>query len=153
MTLKGLPSTYNKDLQEDKEPLFDAVDTVSASFNIAEGVIATMEVRSAKRPVCTVSPAPRRSTPKRCAKRSPWTSSPRIWLTISFVKGYVHRLPSLPLPLLTAMRNVDPLPRNTSYIRTRGRTCRVPRLPAERALVAGLQGAQREVRGRHPFYF
>ena len=44
MTLKGLPSTYNKDLQEDKEPLFDAVDTISASFKIAEGVIATMEV-------------------------------------------------------------------------------------------------------------
>lgn len=46
MTLKGLPSTYNKDLQEDKEPLFDVVDTVSASFKIAEGVIATLEVRS-----------------------------------------------------------------------------------------------------------
>lgn len=46
MTLKGLPSTYNKDLQEDKEPLFDTVDTVSASFKIAEGVIATMEVSS-----------------------------------------------------------------------------------------------------------
>src|SRR6185369_11951736 len=27
-TLKGLPSTYNKDMQEDKEPLFDAVDTI-----------------------------------------------------------------------------------------------------------------------------
>lgn len=47
MTLKGLPSTYNKDLQEDKEPLFDAVDTVAASFQIAEGVVATMEVRAA----------------------------------------------------------------------------------------------------------
>jgi argininosuccinate lyase len=44
MTLKGLPSTYNKDLQEDKEPLFDVVDTVTASFQIAEGVIATLEV-------------------------------------------------------------------------------------------------------------
>ncbi|KIN95118.1 hypothetical protein M404DRAFT_332708 [Pisolithus tinctorius Marx 270] len=44
MTLKGLPSTYNKDLQEDKEPLFDAVDNISASLKIAEGVIATMEV-------------------------------------------------------------------------------------------------------------
>jgi argininosuccinate lyase len=44
MTLKGLPSTYNKDLQEDKEPLFDVVDTVFASFKIAEGVIATLEV-------------------------------------------------------------------------------------------------------------
>ncbi|GBE82034.1 argininosuccinate lyase [Sparassis latifolia] len=48
MTLKGLPSTYNKDLQEDKEPLFDAVDTVSASFKIAEGVIATMEIHADK---------------------------------------------------------------------------------------------------------
>jgi argininosuccinate lyase len=44
MTLKGLPSTYNKDLQEDKEPLFDVVDTVTASFRIAEGVIATLDV-------------------------------------------------------------------------------------------------------------
>ncbi|KAF7295028.1 Argininosuccinate lyase [Mycena indigotica] len=48
MTLKGLPSTYNKDLQEDKEPLFDAVDNVSASLQIAEGVIATMDVHADK---------------------------------------------------------------------------------------------------------
>jgi len=48
MTLKGLPSTYNKDLQEDKEPLFDAVDTVSASFQIAEGLIGTLEVHPDK---------------------------------------------------------------------------------------------------------
>ncbi|KZT11268.1 argininosuccinate lyase [Laetiporus sulphureus 93-53] len=47
MSLKGLPSTYNKDLQEDKEPLFDTVDTISATFKIAEGVIATMEVQEA----------------------------------------------------------------------------------------------------------
>ena len=46
MSLKGLPSTYNKDLQEDKEPLFDTVDTVSAALKIAEGVIATLEVRA-----------------------------------------------------------------------------------------------------------
>jgi len=44
MTLKGLPSTYNKDLQEDKEPLFDTVDNLSACLQIAEGVIATLEV-------------------------------------------------------------------------------------------------------------
>lgn len=48
MTLKGLPSTYNKDLQEDKEPLFDTVDNISASLKIAEGVIATMEVHGEK---------------------------------------------------------------------------------------------------------
>lgn len=44
MCLKGLPSTYNKDLQEDKEPLFDVVDTVAACLKIAEGVVATLEV-------------------------------------------------------------------------------------------------------------
>ncbi|TDL27374.1 argininosuccinate lyase [Rickenella mellea] len=48
MTLKGLPSTYNKDLQEDKEPLFDTVDNISACFRIAEGVVATMEVHAEK---------------------------------------------------------------------------------------------------------
>ncbi|KAJ7740718.1 putative argininosuccinate lyase [Mycena maculata] len=48
MTLKGLPSTYNKDLQEDKEPLFDSVDNVSASLKIAEGVIATLDVHADK---------------------------------------------------------------------------------------------------------
>lgn len=48
MTYKGLPSTYNKDLQEDKEPLFDAVDNISASFKIAEGVIATLNVHAEK---------------------------------------------------------------------------------------------------------
>ncbi|CAD6888869.1 unnamed protein product [Tilletia laevis] len=44
MTLKGIPSTYNKDLQEDKEPLFDAVDTVKACLQIASGVISTMSI-------------------------------------------------------------------------------------------------------------
>ncbi len=47
MTLKGLPSTYNKDLQEDKEPLFDTVDNLTACLSIAEGVIATLTVRYA----------------------------------------------------------------------------------------------------------
>ncbi|TFK54990.1 argininosuccinate lyase [Heliocybe sulcata] len=48
MTLKGLPSTYNKDLQEDKEPLFDSVATISASLKIAEGVVSTMTVHGDK---------------------------------------------------------------------------------------------------------
>ncbi|KAG5184655.1 argininosuccinate lyase [Tribonema minus] len=41
-TLKGLPRTYNKDLQEDKEPLFDTVDTVHDCLRIAAGVVATL---------------------------------------------------------------------------------------------------------------
>ena len=45
-TLKGLPLSYNKDLQEDKEPLFDAVDTVSRILPAVTGMIsaATFQV-------------------------------------------------------------------------------------------------------------
>jgi argininosuccinate lyase len=43
-TLKGLPSAYNKDLQEDKEPLFDAVDTLTVELPVAAGVIRTLRV-------------------------------------------------------------------------------------------------------------
>eukprot|EP00529_Nitzschia_sp_RCC80_P023306 CAMPEP_0113499238 /NCGR_PEP_ID=MMETSP0014_2-20120614/31639_1 /TAXON_ID=2857 /ORGANISM="Nitzschia sp." /LENGTH=469 /DNA_ID=CAMNT_0000393395 /DNA_START=120 /DNA_END=1529 /DNA_ORIENTATION=+ /assembly_acc=CAM_ASM_000159 len=42
-TLKGLPRAYNKDLQEDKVPLFEAVDTVKDCLAIATGVIVTMK--------------------------------------------------------------------------------------------------------------
>lgn len=42
-TLKGLPRAYNKDLQEDKVPLFEAIDTVKDCIAIATGVIATMK--------------------------------------------------------------------------------------------------------------
>ncbi|MCP4535906.1 MAG: argininosuccinate lyase [Chloroflexi bacterium] len=43
-TLKGLPSGYNKDLQEDKEIVFDAVDTLALELPIAAGVIGTLQV-------------------------------------------------------------------------------------------------------------
>jgi argininosuccinate lyase len=43
--LKGLPSTYNKDLQEDKEALFDAIDTLSMTLPVASAVIETLSVR------------------------------------------------------------------------------------------------------------
>ncbi|KAJ2363174.1 argininosuccinate lyase, partial [Coemansia sp. RSA 2611] len=43
MTYKGLPSTYNKDMQEDKEPMFDAVDTLTGSLQITTAVIATLK--------------------------------------------------------------------------------------------------------------
>ena len=47
VTLKGLPSTYNKDLQEDKEPLFDSVDNLRGSLQIACGVLSTLTVKEA----------------------------------------------------------------------------------------------------------
>ena len=48
MTLKGLPSTYNKDLQEDKEPLFDAMETLAGALPIAAGALATLTVNRDK---------------------------------------------------------------------------------------------------------
>jgi argininosuccinate lyase len=40
-TLKGLPLAYNRDLQEDKEPLFDSVDQVSLALSALAGMLAT----------------------------------------------------------------------------------------------------------------
>ena len=45
MILKGLPLTYNRDLQEDKEPLFDTVDTVTASVELMAGLLAALTIR------------------------------------------------------------------------------------------------------------
>lgn len=44
--LKGLPMTYNRDMQEDKEPLFDTVDTVSMCLEGMTEMISTMTVNS-----------------------------------------------------------------------------------------------------------
>jgi len=43
-TLKGLPRAYNKDLQEDKRGLFEAIDTTSDCVQIATGVLGTLTV-------------------------------------------------------------------------------------------------------------
>jgi argininosuccinate lyase len=44
-TLKGLPSGYNKDLQEDKQAVFDTEDTVNASLDAVRGVIDGLELQ------------------------------------------------------------------------------------------------------------
>ena len=43
--LKGLPSAYDKDLQEDKEPLFDAFDTLALALPVMAGLVSTMRIR------------------------------------------------------------------------------------------------------------
>jgi argininosuccinate lyase len=48
MTIKGLPTTYNKDLQESVEPLLDHIKTVGDSIQIATGVLSTMTVHPEK---------------------------------------------------------------------------------------------------------
>ncbi len=44
--MKSLPLAYNKDMQEDKEPLFDTIDTVKGSLKIFADMIALMQVRA-----------------------------------------------------------------------------------------------------------
>jgi argininosuccinate lyase len=46
--MKGLPLTYNRDLQEDKEPLFDAVDTTAISLSVLNGAITTLTFNTEK---------------------------------------------------------------------------------------------------------
>lgn len=46
MTLKGLPLAYNKDMQEDKEGLFDALHTLKGSLRIFEGMLGSMTVNT-----------------------------------------------------------------------------------------------------------
>jgi argininosuccinate lyase len=48
VTLKGLPLAYNKDMQEDKEPVFDAVDTYGDSLHAMAGILQTMRVNAGR---------------------------------------------------------------------------------------------------------
>ncbi len=45
VVLKGLPLAYNKDLQEDKEPLFDAMDQLSLALRVVPRMLDTLKVR------------------------------------------------------------------------------------------------------------
>ena len=53
--MKGLPLTYNRDLQEDKEPVFDAVDTVSASLSIIAELLQNLKFNTEKMREATAS--------------------------------------------------------------------------------------------------
>ena len=48
VTLKGLPLAYNRDLQEDKEPLFDAVEQVNLALAALAGLLSTAEFDAAR---------------------------------------------------------------------------------------------------------
>jgi argininosuccinate lyase len=45
-TLKGLPLAYNKDMQEDKEAVFDAFDTVMSSLQVTDTVLRNVSIKS-----------------------------------------------------------------------------------------------------------
>ncbi|HEU5152840.1 MAG TPA: argininosuccinate lyase [Iamia sp.] len=57
VTLKGLPLAYNRDLQEDKEPLFDSVEQVSLALAAISGMIATATFRLDRMAAAADTPA------------------------------------------------------------------------------------------------
>jgi len=44
LMMKGLPLTYNRDMQEDKKPLFDSIRTSEASLEVLSGVLSTLKI-------------------------------------------------------------------------------------------------------------
>src|SRR5687767_1162786 len=56
-TLKGLPLAYNRDLQEDKEPLFDAVDQVRLGLSALAGMLASTTFRLDRMQAAADTPA------------------------------------------------------------------------------------------------
>ena len=57
VTLKGLPLAYNRDLQEDKEPLFDSVEQVSLALVALEGMVATATFHTDRMAAAADTPA------------------------------------------------------------------------------------------------
>lgn len=56
-TLKGLPSSYNRDLQEDKEPLFDSVDTVRAALDVFAAMVPQIRANRDRMELAASDPA------------------------------------------------------------------------------------------------
>jgi argininosuccinate lyase len=55
--LKGLPSSYNRDLQEDKEALFDSVDTVAQALEIWSGMLPELKINGERMKAAAKDPA------------------------------------------------------------------------------------------------
>jgi argininosuccinate lyase len=56
-TLKALPSSYNRDLQEDKEALFDSVDTVRAALEVFSPMLSELQINAARMEVAASDPS------------------------------------------------------------------------------------------------
>jgi argininosuccinate lyase len=56
-TMKGLPLTYNRDMQEDKEPVFDSAATLRDSLEVLAGAIATLRVDTERMRAAALDPA------------------------------------------------------------------------------------------------
>lgn len=57
VVIKGLPLTYNRDLQEDKEPLFDTADTVRSTVRILAAMVPNISINTARCRLAAVDPS------------------------------------------------------------------------------------------------
>ncbi len=55
-TMKGLPSSYNRDLQEDKEALFDSIDTVSGALDVWSAMLPELQICAEKMEAAAADP-------------------------------------------------------------------------------------------------
>jgi argininosuccinate lyase len=55
-TLKALPSSYNRDLQEDKEPLFDSIDTINSALDVFRPMVAALKINRDKMRAAAADP-------------------------------------------------------------------------------------------------
>ena len=90
--MKGLPLAYNKDMQEDKEPVFDAVDTVEMCLPVFAAMLDTMTVRTdnmrkaAGHGFINATDCADYLTKRACPSGMP-TPSPAIWLPSARRRG------------------------------------------------------------------
>ncbi len=77
-TMKSLPLAYNKDMQEDKEPLFDTIDTVKGSLKIFADMIREMRVNDGQHAQCG---------------RARVSRPPPMWPTIWCARGFPSAMP------------------------------------------------------------
>ena len=69
--LKGTPTAYNKDNQEDKEAIFGALNTAEDALNIATGVLATLDPKPERMKVTPTLPLTLNPTPTPTPSPSP----------------------------------------------------------------------------------
>ena len=68
VTLKGLPTAYNRDLQEDKEALFDSVDTARAALEVFTAMLPELKFNRERMESAAADPVPRNPRHRRQAR-------------------------------------------------------------------------------------
>ena len=132
--LKGLPLSYNRDLQEDKEPLFDTVDTLLASLTVVAAMLPELRFDAERgRAAAVADYALATDLADHLAKRGvPFREAHRaVGELVAMLEREERELASLTLEELRAAHppSARRRSRSTSMRRSRRATCRAARRP------------------------